>query len=233
MNRMTSGNGNPVIATFSDGPISGSIWANVTADDKLLFVSEEFAHTITVIDLEHVRSKGYDAAAVIGKIPVGAAPIALTFSLDGKWLYSTSQRALADWNWPKACKPEGRDPEKAEITVPEGAVVVVDVNRARTDPSQSIVARVPAGCSPVRLAMSPGGDRIYVTARNSNAVLAFDTAKLTGDSEHARLGMAAVGTAPVPVAVIDGGKKVIAGNSNRFGGGTAASTLTILDAQRS
>lgn len=147
------------IGSISDGEKAGSVYVNVTADDKTLFVSDEAAQTITVVDLEHGRKP-------IGTIPVGRAPIALTFSKDEKYLYTSSQAAPADWNWPTACKPEGRDPSKAEITNPEGAVVVVDVARARTDPAHSIAARVPAACSPVRIAMSPAGDRIYVTARN-------------------------------------------------------------------
>jgi DNA-binding beta-propeller fold protein YncE len=168
----------------------------------------------------------------VGTIPVGNAPIALTFSPDGKWLYTTSQGALPDWKWRKACKPEGRDPATSTIQNPEGAVIVVDVARAKTDPAHSVVARIPAGCSPVRMAISPAGDRIYVTARNSNAVLAFDTAKLVSDPEHARVGMAPVGSAPVPVAVIDNGRKVVAGNSNRFAGPTEPQSLTVLDAAK-
>ena len=54
----------------------------------------------------------------------------------------------------------------------------------------------------MRMAISPDGHRIYVTARNSNAVEALDTAKLLADPDHARVGMAPVGEAPVPVAVI-------------------------------
>jgi DNA-binding beta-propeller fold protein YncE len=76
---------------------------------------------------------------------------------------------------------------------------------------------VPAGCNAVRMSISPSGDRIYVTARNSNAVPAFDTSKLVSDSGHALIAMAPVGDAPVPVMVVDNGKKVIAGNSFRGG----------------
>ena len=226
---MTSGAANPVPGSFSDGANSQSIYANVSPGDKLLFVSEERAHSITVIDLQRARSNGYKADAIIGKIPVANAPIALTFSPDGKWLCTTSQVALPDWHWPKACKPEGRDPTTAQITNPQGAVIVVDVARASTDPAQAVVARVPAGCSPVRMAISPDGARVYVTARNSNAVLAFDTARLLSDPGHARVGEASVGAAPVPIAVVDAGRKVVAGNSNRFAASTAPQSLVVLD----
>jgi hypothetical protein len=61
-----------------------------------------------------------------------------------------------------------------------GATVVVDVERARRDPSNAVVSRVPADCHPVRLVLRSVGDGAFVTARKSNALLAFDTAKLAG-----------------------------------------------------
>lgn len=228
--RLTSSAPNPIVGSISTGLGSGNIYANVTADDKLLFVSREAAADVAVIDLERARRTGYQEDAILGKIPTGGAPIALTFSPDGKWLYSTSEGALPAWKWPIACKAEAR-PAGSSPTRPEGAVIVVDVERARSDPAGAVAARVPSGCSPVRMAISPSGDRIYVTARNSNAVLVFDTAKLLPDPEHARVATAAVGAAPVPVAVVDKGKRLVVGNSNRFGGG-AEQTLTILDAAK-
>jgi hypothetical protein len=256
--RMIAGEENPILGTFSgvERNFFGSVYANVTADDKLLFISQESAQSVTVIDLERARANAFKSDAIIGNIPVGGAPIALTFSADGKWLYTTSEGAAPQWNWPKACKPEGppqtteqiaarksdaerrlpalqaqlagasekgaaqlqeqidllkafiSSPSAPQLVNPEGAVIVVDVARARTDPSNAVAGRIPAGCSPVRMAISPDDRRIYVTARNSNAVEAFDTTKLLADPDHARLGMAPVGEAPVPVAVIDGGGKL-------------------------
>lgn len=51
---------------------------------------------------------------------------------------------------------------------------------------------------------------------NSNAMLAFSTAKLTSDSKHAMIGKVPVGSAPVPMALADDGNKILVGNSNRF-----------------
>lgn len=228
--RLISGAGKALVGSLRDGSDS-NVYVNIAADDKLLFVSQERQRSIAVIDLTRARVNGYRAEAVIGRIPVGNAPIALTFSADWKWLYTTSQGALPEWHWPNACKTEGRAAD-APIDRPEGAVIVVDVARAATDPAHSVVARIPAGCSPVRMAISPGGERVYVTARNSNAVLAFDTSRLISDPEHARLATVPVGAAPVPVAVIDGDRKVVAGNSNRIAGATEPQTLTVLDAGR-
>ncbi len=219
------GKDDPVIASIEEGGRAGSIYTNVTSDDKLLFVSNESSASITVIDMAKARSAKTAAQAIIGKIPTGNAPIGLAFSPDGRWLYTTSQHALPAWGWPQVCEPEFSVPGRTLNKGPEGAVIVVDVARAATDPAQAVAARVPAGCVPVRLALSPIGDRAYITARKSNAVLVFDT------ESRKIIATVPVGTAPVPVAVVDGGKKVIAGNSNRFGtDGDPRQTLTVLDA---
>jgi DNA-binding beta-propeller fold protein YncE len=231
--RMTTGRGDPILGYISDGDFSGSVYANVTADDKFLFVSDENTATITVINLEKARAEGFKDTSKVGKIPVGDAPIALTFSPDERWLYTTSQVAPKSFNWPIACKPEGQDPATAKPQYPEGAIIVVDVTRAKTDPANSVVSRVPAGCSPVRLARSPNGDRVFVTARNSNALLAFDTMALRNDIEHARVATVPVGVAPVGVAVANEGKLVFVSNSNRFSNNrNARQTLTVIDASK-
>jgi DNA-binding beta-propeller fold protein YncE len=228
---LISGCAKPVAGSFSDGEGMESIYANVTSDDTLLFVSEEAASAVTIIDLNRARGTGFGADSIIGKVPVGRAPIALTFSPDGRWLFTTSQLALKEWNWPAACKPEGR-PNVSDLVNPEGAVIVINVERAKSDPSHAVAGRVPAGCSPVRMAISPSGERIYVTARNSNAVVAFDAGKLISDPDHSRLGISPVGAAPVPIAVVRDGNTVVAGNSNRFARAESAQSLTLLDAAK-
>ena len=111
---------------------------------------------------------------------------------------------------------------------PQGAIIVLDVIKAKTDPAGAIVAKVPAGCSPVRLALSPDGRTAWVTARNSNAAIAFDTAKLVQDPQHARLTSVLVGTAPVGIAVIN--DRVFVTNSNRFAADpTKPQTLMVID----
>jgi DNA-binding beta-propeller fold protein YncE len=228
--KLTKGDADAVIGSIGGG--RGAIYVNVTPDDKTLFVSQEGGGSITVIDLERARRDGFKDDAVIGQIPVGLAPIALTFSPDAKYLYTTSELAAPDWKWPIACKPEGSPDPNGALANPEGAVVVIGVAKARADPAHAVLARVPAGCSAVRIAISPSGDRIYATARNSNAVVAFDTAKLISDAAHAQIARAPTGDAPVPVAVVDQGRKVIAGNSNRFAAGNAPQSLVVLDAAK-
>ena len=228
--RMTTGQGDPILGYVSDGNFSGSVYVNVTADDRFLFVSDENTQSISVINLERVRAQGFSENAIVGKVPVGDAPIALTFSPDEKWLYTTSQAAPKSLGWPITCKPEGQDPATAKPEYPSGAVIVIDVERAKSDPAKSVFSSVPAGCNPVRMGISPAGDRVYVTARNSNAMLAFDTNKLRDDTAHALIGTVPVGTAPVGVVVVNEGSFVIVSNSNRFSNDRKArQTLSVID----
>jgi YVTN family beta-propeller protein len=231
--RMVAGRGDPILGFIKDADFAGSVYVNTTADDKFLFVSDENVETVTVINLQKARAEGFKESAIVGKIPVGLAPIALTFSPDGRWLYTTSQRAPESLKWPIECKPEGVDPATAQPRFPQGAIHVVDVAKATTDPAHAVVANIPGGCSPVRMAISPDGARVYVTARNNNALLAFDTAKFQTDAVHARVGTVPVGSSPVGVAVVNDGRQIVVTNSNRFARDqTARQTLTVIDATR-
>ncbi len=231
--KMIAGRGDPMAGFISDGDFPGSVYVNVTEDDAFLFVSDEAAHCITVINLHDARANGFQKSAIVGQVPVGAAPIALTFSNDQRWLYTTSQVAPKSFDWPVECRPEGEDPATAAPKNPQGAIIVVDVARAKTDPANSVVARIPAGCSPVRMAIAPAGDRVYVTARNSNSLLAFATARFLADSANARVGTVPVGKSPVGVAVVNDGKQIVVTNSDRFAADRRArQTLTVIDAAR-
>src|SRR5271170_172734 len=54
--RLIAGTGDPALGQLSDGDGAGSVYASITADDKLLFVSDEDKRSITVIDLEKARA---------------------------------------------------------------------------------------------------------------------------------------------------------------------------------
>ncbi|HEY4129779.1 MAG TPA: hypothetical protein VGM50_04150, partial [Gemmatimonadaceae bacterium] len=176
--RLIDGRHDAVVVYLDEPNVVGRIYVNVTRDDRYLFVADENVQTITVIDLGKIRSSNFKEVSILGKIPTGAAPIALTFSNDEKYLFATSQAAPRDYGWPLACKREAsNDPTKVNAF---GAIHVIDVERAKIDPAHSILRSIPTGCNSVRLVLSPSGDRAYVTVRAEDALLIFDTAKLTG-----------------------------------------------------
>jgi DNA-binding beta-propeller fold protein YncE len=231
--RLFQGGHDAVLGRIRDQEGDATINVNVTSDDRFLFVSNERAASITVIDLAKARAEGFQRSAIVGRVPVGVAPIALVFSPDEKLLYTTSEvvsRVLI-LNWPAVCRPEGRAARGGEH--PEGAVFVIDVAKAETRPEKAVLGVVSAGCSPVRLAISPGGDFLYVTARNSNAMLCFKAAKVINDPQHALVGEVPVGVAPVPIMITADGSTILVGNSNRFASRPGDhQDITVIDAAR-
>lgn len=253
--RLESGKKGALLGLIRDGTEPGSVYANVTADDRLLFVSDEAAHQVSVIDLEKARHSNFSQSALIGSIPVGLAPVGLAFSKDGRYLFITSelwriapsspQTASGDGaprsnqqdqpeakedTWPFTCKIEGgsSSPETIKARRPEGAITVVNISEAARDPGHAALTNVPAGCSPVRVEVAPAGAHVYVTARNSNALLVFDTRKLLNTPKNALVASVPVGTAPVGLALVDHGGQAVVANSSRFGG-SGGQSLTVVD----
>jgi DNA-binding beta-propeller fold protein YncE len=234
--RAQSGRGSAVLGYLDEPGAAqlGRIYVNVTADDRYAFVADEHANTITVVDIAAAQRDRFRPSAIVGKIPTGALPISVTFSPDGRLLYTTSQMAPASLGWRSECPREGAAAGDATPVNPQGAILVVDVARAIKDPTHSVVGAVRAGCSAVRLVLSPSVDRVYVSARNSNALLVFDRDKLLADPGHSLLATVPVGTAPVGVAVVDSGRAIVVTNSNRFGGTRAEDkpSLSVIDASK-
>jgi YVTN family beta-propeller protein len=206
-----------------------SVYTNVSSDDRYVFVSDEANLTITVIDLAKARRTGFSRSAIVGTIPVANAPIALNFSRDNRYLFTTSEVGRKAYKWPVVCKPEG-SPAGTAPDRPAGAIITVDLTKAETTPDSSVVSKIPSDCSPVRMALSPDGATAWVTNRASNTVTAFDTAKLTAGDASARIATIRVGSNPVGIGVTSDGRYVLAGNTNRFGtGGTNGGTISVID----
>jgi DNA-binding beta-propeller fold protein YncE len=224
--KLTSGRTAGAVTYVDDPTAAGRVYANVTKDDHYAFIADENSATISVLDVSGPGPK------LVGKIPTGRSPIALTLSADNRFMYATSQAAPPGYRWPIECKREGAPADTTPVN-PQAAIHIVDVERAKTDPANSIIASVPAGCNAVRLVLSPAGDRAYVSARNLNSLLVFDVSKLHSDRAHALIARVPVGTAPVGIAVTNDGKRVIVTNSNRFAGSANdRQSLTVIDAAR-
>jgi len=228
--RLIAGDKNPVvghITTSSEKPSAS--YLSTTVDDRFLFVSNESADTISVINLALAGRNNYSSGALVGNIATGRAPIAVTLSPDDRYLYTTSEVAVNQGeSWPANCSAEQAANGNGKLHA-QGMVMVVDVTRAKTDPANSVVAKVPAGCSPVRLVLSAEGDKAYVTARGDDSLLIFDTAKLLSDPAHSKLNSVTVGRSPVGVALVENGRKAVVANSNRFSHENEKQTLSVID----
>ena len=197
--KLVAGAGDPV-ASFSPTAADGSVEVAVAPRRRLAFASDEFGGTVSVFALGRT---GAPRPRLVGRIRVPPDPVGMALSSDGRTLYVTSET-------------NARNGEP-------GMLSVVDVAGAVRAPAHAVVASVPAGCSPVRVAVAPDGGTVWVTARGSDALLAYSA------SRHPALrAVVRVGRAPVGLAFL--GRFVLVADSNRFAGGTAPQTVSVVDA---
>ncbi|HEV2460155.1 MAG TPA: hypothetical protein VGS80_17505 [Ktedonobacterales bacterium] len=226
--RAEAGAATAVLGSLATGPQAGTIEVAVSPDDHYVFATNEYSReSMVVIDLRAALSDGFVPAAQVGAVQLDYWPLGMAFSPDGRSLYVTSYASQ------EAVSMYGRSAlGVAAGTHAVGTLSVVDVARAVQDPAHAVVGRAWAGCGPVRVALSASGDVAWVTAQVSNALLAFSTAKLLSDPQHALLATVPVGPDPTGLVLVNGGTDVLVANSNRATGGTAPETLSLVNTQR-
>jgi DNA-binding beta-propeller fold protein YncE len=193
------------------GRLEGAIEVAVTPDGRYAFVSEEDADQVAVFNLRRALAGHYGAASYVGAIPAQLAPVGLAVSPDGKWLYSTSE----------VISSRGQ----SEV----GSLAVISVARAEADPARSVIARVPAGCNPVRVITSDDGRVVWVTARASDALLAFSASALAAGSPHPLLASIRVGELPVGIGLARDGQLLVVADSDRFDVPGEHASLAVVD----
>lgn len=217
-----------------------------TPDGKYAFVSNEYgkdtnypAAVGTVGILKVVRSAEGDftGTSLIASnhyiyIPGGNTMPGISLSHDGKRLYVSTEVAAP------AEVPNAQDPTNSQNPIltgkrcyqtydaslnpqPQwnGLLTVIDVEKAIAGLGQaSIIQTIAAGCSPVRIVETSDGQRIWVSARGDNRVLAFDVAALLSSNPNKSLvGYAnSGGSAPVGMTLFNRDQFLAVTNSNRF-----------------
>ncbi len=190
--------------------LGGAIEVATSPDGRYAFVSVEFEARIAVYDLRAALANHFRESRYIGSIPTDQLPAGLAVSPDGRWLYATSELVAGSGS------------------APFGSLSVIRLATAERRPSRAVVAKVAAGCGPVRVAPSPDGRTVWVTVRSGNQLLAFSATKLRTDPSHAQVAAVRVGSAPVGLALVNGGREVVVANSNRLAAPTAPSNLTVV-----
>ncbi len=212
------GDANPVLGVLSipgtaaSSGADSAIEVETTADDRFAFVADEYADQIAVFNLHAALAGGLRTSGYVGTIALGRAVVGMAISPDGRHLYATSEAAAG-----------------AAADAGYGTISVIDVGRAETAPASAVVATAPAGCGTVRLAVSADGRTIWVTARESDLLLAFSASKLISDPSKALLAAVRVGEAPVGLALVDQGRRVVVADSDRFDLPGATTGLSVID----
>ena len=210
---LEGGSSHPLIGTLSDSA-SGTFEVALSPDDQYAFVSDETTGAVSVFDLARALRDGFSAPGVaVGIIHLAPGAVGLAVSPNGRLLYVTTY---------------GRSGE-------HGRSWVIDAARAeRGDTTHAGIANAPAGCQPVRVALAPDGSEAWVTALQSNALLAFDAKSLLAHPASALQAIIPVGSEPVGLALADDGQIALVANSNRFAepGSTTsdrAQTIPVVD----
>ena len=196
-----------VLGTLTSPHGDGAVEVTLSGDGQFAFVTLENSGTMAVFNLRAALASGLRTSGFVGDVRLGINPIGMTVSRDGQWLYVTTQ--------------------KRNQTSEQGTLTMINVARAETDPARSVQAAVPAGCDPGRVITTAGGATVWVTARASNALLAFSAARLRTDPGRALIAKVEVGAAPIGLTALNGGSRILVANSGRHGTGRAS--LGVID----
>jgi DNA-binding beta-propeller fold protein YncE len=205
---------------------SGAIEVAVSPDDRYAFVSEEDSESLAVFNLHKALTHGFGPADFVGKVPLGIAPVGLAVSPNGKLIYATSEAARAAW---LPTRPQGIEGVVGNTDSQVGTLTVIDLRRAETRPAQAVMVTIPAGCSPVRVITSANGSIVWVTARGSDAVLGFSASRLLHRPRHALVAKVQVGSAPVGLALVHHGTRIVVADSDRFLAKGQSSNLAVVN----
>ena len=163
----------------------------VSSDDKLVFITYQNSGNVAVFNLPQAIAGHYNQAGFIGMIPLGtqSMPQAMAESPDGRWLYVTGESQ-------------------------DGRLYLVDMAKAGTDPQHALVSSASAGCAPARVIASGDGKYVWVTDRDSNALVAFSAAALAAKASNPLVANVAVGQTPIGLSLVNDGQQIVVADAN-------------------
>jgi len=221
--RAAAGKPNAVVGTLngttaSQNPGNASIQITVTKNNSYAFVSQEYGPSggrlpgnVDVFKLI-THHNGNISGVALGSLNLGFEVVATVLSPDDRILYATS---------------EGSDYRSTTT----GFISVIDVETLVANPSNSnaILSNVTAACGPVRALVSSDGTIVWVSARESDEILAFNATKMITNPANALIASVQVGTAPIDLAFVRNGSQILTADSNRFNSTGATSGVSVVD----
>ena len=219
--KAATGSPEAIVGVLNGTAAAGDSAIEVTTSghDDYAFVSQEYGSpqtsgggTIEVFKLQRPATNGAVSGTSVGYLVLGDAVVGTALSPDGRILYATS--------------------ELASSNTTQGTLSVIDVEKLKTDPSKALISSVAAGCGPVRVIVSRDNQVVWVTARESNALLAFDASMLVSDQNAALLASVQVGTSPVGLTFAGVNEnRILTANSNRFLYRNATTGLSVIEVE--
>jgi len=187
---------NPVVATMTSPHGSGAVGVTTSADGRFAFVTLQSTDNLAVFRLRNAIAHGFVPSDFAGYVPFKTQPVGIANSPDGKWLYVTNMQP-----------GNGDDPG-------EGTLSVLSLRGAEAHPATAVKSTATAGCQPARVIISPDGSVVWVTARQSDALLAFSAAKLRSSPAHSLIAKVTVGPNPIGLSFVSGGQRIVVADSD-------------------
>ena len=197
-----------IVGTLAGPPGNPSNEVAVSADGKFAFITFQNDGEVAVFNLREAIAGGFGQAGFKGFIQLGAAsePQAMAQSPDGRWLYVTGESQ-------------------------NGRLYVVDESKAESEPQHALQSSAAAGCAPARVIVSADGTDVWVTDRDSNALVAFSAARLLSDPARSLIARVSVGQTPLGLSFVHGGNEIIIADAD-LRGASGADNLALISTQQ-
>ena len=225
--RAAVGDPSALLGTVPTGSGAGTAHIAI-ARGRYIFTADESAGRVTVLDLPRLEAGDFGPAVLVATVDVDMAPAGLDVSPDGRYVYVVSQVQRPVVSFGPSDFLYGL---LTYVGVPRrgGVLSVIDVKRMERDPTTAVVARVGAGCGPVRVAASPDGKLVWVTARRSNQLLAFRSDQVLAGRAARPVATVAVDAAPEGLRLVRGGRVALVASSDRSRDAGATQTVDVVD----
>jgi serine/threonine protein kinase/DNA-binding beta-propeller fold protein YncE len=191
--RAEAGDGSgAVLGKLAGPPGNPSNEVAFSPDNKFVFITFQNQGDVAVFDLAEAIAGGFGQAGLKGLIQLGSGsdPQAMAVSPDGQWLYVTGESQT-------------------------GRLFVVDLQKAETNPAHAVHSSAAAGCAPARVITD--GTNVWVTDRDSNALVVFSAAKLLSNPAQSLIARVSTGQTPIGLSFVNGGNEIMVADANTRG----------------
>jgi len=200
--------GSGILGTLTSPGGKGAVEVSISPDDRFAFVALQYSAEMAVFNLQASLAHGFGQSGFVGMVPFGegAQPVGIAQSTDHKWLYVAIQN-------------------------PAGKLDVLSMKRAETTPKNAVQTTAAAGCGPARVIVSADGQDVWVTDRDSNALVAFSADKLISKPSQSLIARVNLGQTPIGLTFVKGGKEIMIADSN-INGVKGADNLALVNTQQ-
>jgi len=200
--------GGGMLGTLTSPGGKGAVEVSISPDDRFAFVTLQYSAEMAVFNLQASLTHGFGQSGFVGMVPFGegAQPVGIAQSTDHKWLYVAIQN-------------------------PAGKLDVVSMSKAEKTPKNAVQTTAAAGCGPARVLVSADGQDVWVTDRDSNALVAFSADKLLSKPSQALIARVNLGQTPIGLTFVKGGKEIMIADSN-INGVKGADNLALVNTQQ-